>query len=165
MLSMRSMQVKLKRLTTTSTVPMYQSAGAAGMDLHADIIVDGKESFWDLEGENHRSIVPTGLSIEIPPGYEAQVRSRSGLAAKQGIAVLNSPGTIDSDYRGEIKVILINTSDHSFRIQHGDRIAQLVFAPVARVTFVEAATGEELSDTARGDGGFGSTGIYAPGTK
>ncbi len=102
-----------------------------------------------------RALVPTGLSIALPHGFEAQVRPRSGLAAKFGVTVLNSPGTIDSDYRGEIKVILVNISSDSFHITHGDRIAQMVIAPVTQGTFVPVDT---LSKTTRGAGGFGSTG-------
>jgi dUTP pyrophosphatase len=130
------------------SAPVYQTSGAAGCDLisSCDQIIDPHD--W--------GIIPTGLFIEIPDGYEAQIRSRSGLAAKNGVFVLNSPGTIDNDYRGEIKVILANTSHHPFIIKKGDRIAQMVFSPVTQATF-ESAT--ELSKTDRGTGGFGSTGI------
>lgn len=130
------------------SAPAYQTAGAAGCDLisSCDQIIDPHD--W--------GIIPTGLFIEIPNGYEAQIRSRSGLAAKFGVFVLNSPGTIDNDYRGEIKVILANTSQLPFIIKKGDRIAQMVFSPVTQATF-ESAT--ELSKTDRGTGGFGSTGI------
>ncbi len=102
-----------------------------------------------------RAKIPTGLAIELPEGFEAQVRPRSGLADRHGIALVNSPGTIDSDYRGEIQIILINLGSEAFEIKPGDRIAQLVIAPVARAVLVEL---ESLSDTPRGDGGFGSTG-------
>ena len=130
-------------------LPAYQSALAAGMDLHADLDVD--LTLKSLE----RSAVPTGLAIELPPGYEAQVRPRSGLALKQGITCLNTPGTIDADYRGEVKVILVNLSRERVTLKRGDRIAQLVVAAVARATLVEA---QDLSGTSRGSGGFGSTG-------
>jgi dUTP pyrophosphatase len=102
-----------------------------------------------------RALVPTGLHLDIPPGFEVQVRPRSGLAARSGVTVLNSPGTIDSDYRGEVKVILVNHGSEAFRVARGDRIAQLVVSPVARASFVRA---DRVEDTARGSGGFGSTG-------
>ena len=130
-------------------VPAYQTQGAAGADLSADL--DG--DFVLAPGE--RALVPTGITLEIPPGIEAQVRPRSGLAARHGVTVLNSPGTIDSDYRGEVKVILINLGKESFTIRPGDRIAQIVFSPMIRVAF---SHGESLGDTPRGSGGFGSTG-------
>jgi dUTP pyrophosphatase len=122
---------------------------AAGLDLMA--VVDTP---MVLE-PGHRATVPTGFAVEIPVGFEGQVRPRSGLAAKQGVTVLNSPGTIDSDYRGEIKVILVNLGQVAYTVESGARIAQLVIAPVTRV---ETAEAEALSATARGDGGFGSTG-------
>jgi dUTP pyrophosphatase len=130
-------------------LPAYETQHAAGMDLRANM--DVPVSLAPLE----RALIPTGLFIELPAGYEAQVRPRSGLAFKQGITVLNSPGTIDADYRGEIKVILVNLSNASVTIQDGDRIAQLVVAKheTAVWNVVEA-----LSDTSRGAGGFGSTG-------
>ncbi len=133
-------------------LPAYESAGAAGMDLRAAL----------SEGEalelapGARALVPTGLALQLPDGFEAQVRPRSGLAAKHGVTVLNAPGTIDSDYRGEVKTILINHGQAPFTIRHGDRIAQLVIAPVTRVTPVEVAV---LDQTGRGAGGFGSTGV------
>jgi dUTP pyrophosphatase len=127
--------------------PAYQTAGAAGCDIIAD---------EDKEVRAHgQALISTGLFLEIPPGYEGQVRSRSGLAAKHGISVLNSPGTIDSDYRGEVKVILRNSSNTHFYVRKGDRIAQLVIAPVIQAVFEGS---EELSLTDRGQGGFGSTG-------
>ncbi|MBL7928589.1 MAG: dUTP diphosphatase [Bacteroidia bacterium] len=130
-------------------LPGYETAHAAGMDLRADL----KEPVVLNPGE--RKLIPTGLLIEIPEGYEGQVRPRSGLAFKHGITVLNSPGTIDADYRGEVKVILINHSDQPFTIQNGERIAQLV---LARHEQIEWVLTEELAETQRGSGGFGSTG-------
>lgn len=130
-------------------IPEYKTAGAAGADLHASIA----DSIWLKPME--RRAVPTGLRIELPPGYEAQVRPRSGLALEKGITCLNSPGTIDSDYRGEIKVILINLGSLPARIDPGDRIAQLV---IARYTVASFAIQESIDETCRGDGGFGSTG-------
>jgi dUTP pyrophosphatase len=103
-------------------------------------------------------LIPTGVSIAVPPGYEAQVRPRSGLALRHGIVLPNAPGTIDSDYRGEVKVIVMNAGDAPFTVRRGDRIAQLVIAPVARVEFAEVGSTEALGETPRGDGGFGHTG-------
>ncbi len=131
-------------------LPAYQTAHAAGMDLHAKL--DHEVSLKPLE----RALVGTGLFIELPVGYEAQIRPRSGMAYKHGITVLNSPGTIDADYRGEIKVLLVNLSNDHFTIRHGDRIAQMVVAPHAQVDWEET---NELSQTDRGAGGYGSTGI------
>ena len=131
-------------------LPRYQTELSAGMDLHADL--GGGE--WTLQPLERRA-VPTGLALELPPGFEGQVRPRSGLAFKSGITCLNSPGTIDADYRGEVKVILINHGPEDFIIRRGDRIAQLVVAPVVQAGWVEV---ESLDDTARGAGGFGSTG-------
>jgi dUTP pyrophosphatase len=131
-------------------MPLYQSSGASGLDLASsedtDVVI----------GPGARAMIETGLSLEIPPGFEGQVRPRSGLASKHGITVLNAPGTIDSDYRGEVKVILVNLGEKEFIVRKGDRIAQLVFAPVARATLVER---DSLDTTARGRGGFGSTGV------
>jgi len=132
-------------------LPSYQSANAAGLDLVAAIPEDAPVS---LESSD-RALVPTGLAFELPAGYEAQVRPRSGLALKHGVTVLNSPGTIDADYRGEVMVILINLGASPFLIERGDRIAQLVVSPVTHVEVVAVA---ELGSTARGGGGFGSTG-------
>ena len=132
-------------------LPAYQSAHAAGFDLLAAVPED--EGLALDPGE--RVIVPTGLVFELSQGYEAQVRPRSGLAFRHGITVLNSPGTIDADYRGEVKVMLINLGSGRFLVQRGDRIAQAVIAPV---TGVEIVTVKTLSDTSRGRGGFGSTG-------
>ncbi len=133
-----------------AALPEYKSAGAAGADLRARLA----SALVLAPGE--RSAVPTGLRVEIPEGYELQVRPRSGLALEKGLTCLNSPGTIDSDYRGEIKVILINLGAEAVEIRDGDRIAQLVLAPVSRALFQTAAA---LSGTARGSGGFGSTGL------
>jgi dUTP pyrophosphatase len=143
-------QIALKRLPHGADlpVPAYASIGAAGMDVVA------AESLTLAAGARHA--VATGFAMAIPAGYEVQVRPRSGLALKHGITCLNSPGTIDSDYRGEVKVILANLGQEDFIITRGDRIAQLVPAPVQRATF---AMVDDLDDTARGSGGFGSTGV------
>jgi dUTP diphosphatase len=135
--------------TSTNELPAYQTAGAAGLDIRANL----EEPI--VLAPLQRTLVPTGLFLEIPEGYEVQVRPRSGLAAKYGITVINAPGTIDSDYRGEVKVPIVNLSDESFTIAHGERIAQMIFAKYERVTFQQV---EELSDTQRGAAGFGSTG-------
>ena len=135
--------------------PAYHSAGAAGLDLVCAL--GASESAILRPGE--RLLTPTGFSIELPHGYEGQVRSRSGLAAKHGVTVLNSPGTIDSDYRGEIKVILFNAGSEPFRLERGMRIAQLV---VAQVATIRSELVEQLSETERGIGGFGSTGTKLP---
>ncbi len=129
-------------------LPRYETAGAAGMDVSA------AEDATLAPGT--RALIATGFAAAIPPGYEIQVRPRSGLAFKRGISVLNTPGTIDSDFRGEMKVLLANHGDADFVIARGDRIAQFVVAPVQRGTLVEV---DELDDTQRGDGGFGSTGV------
>ena len=131
-------------------VPSYKTSGAAGADVCAYI----EENIVLKKGQ--RVLVPTGLFFEIPDGYEIQVRPRSGLALKNGVTVLNTPGTIDSDYRGELKVILINLGDEDFEIKNGDRIAQIIVAPVTLGKFVPA---EKLSETERGSDGFGSTGV------
>jgi dUTP pyrophosphatase len=128
-------------------LPRYETDQAAGLDLKAD------EPVALAPGE--RALVPTGLSLEIPPGYEGQVRPRSGLAVRHGVGLLNAPGTIDADYRGEVKVILVNLGQAPVRFERGERVAQLVIAPVVRATLVEA---EALGETGRGAGGFGSTG-------
>ena len=135
---------------STNEIPAYTTAGSAGLDIRADL----KEPL--VLKSLQREMVPTGLFIELPEGHEAQIRPRSGLANKQGITCLNSPGTIDSDYRGEIKVILINLSSEEQRINHGDRIAQMVINKIERAKWEVA---EELTNTPRGDGGFGHTGI------
>jgi len=136
--------------TSNNPLPEYATAGSAGMDLRANL--EAPLSLRPLE----RSLVPTGLFIELPAGFEAQIRPRSGLALKQGITCLNSPGTVDSDYRGELKVILINLSDTVQGIQHGDRIAQMVIAKVERAELIQV---EELAISVRGAGGFGHTGV------
>lgn len=143
--------LELKRLEHGRDLPLpaYQSLLAAGLDLLA--AVDGKITL----APGARALVPTGLAMALPAGFEAQVRPRSGLAAKHGVTVLNTPGTIDADYRGEVKVILINLGDDPFEISRGDRIAQMVIAPVLQADIVEV---EVLSETERGSGGFGSTG-------
>ena len=132
-------------------LPAYQSALASGLDLLAAIPEDAPV----VLAPGKYALVPTGLSIALPPGYEAQVRPRSGLAARHGITVLNAPGTVDADYRGEIAVPLINHSDVPFTIRRGERIAQMVIAAVVQAELIPVTT---LSATARGDGGFGSTG-------
>jgi dUTP pyrophosphatase len=132
-------------------LPAYQTADAAGLDLLA--AVPASAPLMLLPGRYE--MVPTGLTIALPPGYEAQIRPRSGLAAKHGVTVLNSPGTIDADYRGEINVLLINHGQAPFQIRRGERIAQMVIAPVTRAELVPV---DVLSETARGSGGFGSTG-------
>ncbi|WP_127520368.1 dUTP diphosphatase [Mesorhizobium sp. Z1-4] len=132
-------------------LPSYETDGAAGMDLRAAVADDHPL----ILVAGRRALVPTGLTMQIPEGYEGQVRPRSGLALKHGVTCLNTPGTIDSDYRGEVKVLLANLSDEDFEIARGMRIAQLVVAPVTRVRVLET---QALGDTARGAGGFGSTG-------
>jgi dUTP pyrophosphatase len=132
-------------------LPAYETAEAAGMDLRA--AVDSSAPITLAPGE--RAMIPTGLTIALPSGYEAQVRPRSGLAAKHGVTCLNSPGTIDADYRGEVKVILINLGQESFVVRRGERIAQMIVAPVTRAELNVVA---ELDGTERGSGGFGSTG-------
>lgn len=143
------MQIKIIN-TSNHDLPHYETQASAGMDLRANL--SEPRTLKPLE----RSIVGTGLFIELPIGYEAQVRPRSGLAAKKGITVLNAPGTIDADYRGEIGVILVNLSNEDFTIQNGERIAQLIIAKHERAEWIQV---EELSETARGEGGFGSTGV------
>jgi dUTP pyrophosphatase len=144
-----TLKVKVKKLAHAkeSTLPAYQTEHSAGLDLLA-----AEEATLE---PGKRAMVATGLAIALPPGYEAQIRPRSGLAAKHGITLVNTPGTIDADYRGEIKVILINHGEETFEINEGERIAQMVVAPVTRIEWDEV---EELNDTTRGKGGFGSTG-------
>ncbi len=144
------MEVNIRLTSNTSVLPTYATELSAGMDLHADII-----SNIVLE-PRCRVMVPTGIAIQLPPGYEAQVRSRSGLANNYGVVVLNSPGTIDADYRGEIRVILINHGDVPFTITPNMRCAQLVVCPCTRVVWNQQ---RELTYTARGVGGMGSTGM------
>lgn len=147
------MKLSIRRLANGEGLPLptYASDGAAGLDLYAALPAGQK---LVLE-PGARDLVPTGVLIALPEGYEAQVRPRSGLAVEYGVTVLNAPGTIDSDYRGEVKALLVNHGGQPFEITRGMRIAQLVVAPVTRVTLVEA---ENLSETARGASGFGSTG-------
>lgn len=147
--SQNSVPVPVKRLPHFEglELPAYATDGAAGMDVLA------AENVELVPGARHA--VATGLAVAIPPGFEIQVRPRSGLALKHGISVPNTPGTIDSDYRGELKVILINHGSDTFEVRRGDRIAQLVIAPVTRASWLPV---DELDDTARGEGGFGSTG-------
>jgi dUTP pyrophosphatase len=135
-------------------LPGYATAGAAGADLRANFGADLRASGIEL-APGARALVPTGLRMAIPEGYEVQLRPRSGLALKHGITLPNSPGTIDSDYRGPLGVIVMNAGQEAFQINHGDRIAQMVVAPVVMAAF---AVAEDLEDTARGAGGFGSTG-------
>ena len=145
--------LRVKRLPHGEGLPLpaYQSAHAAGLDVVAAVPEDAPVSL----APGARALIPTGFALEIPVGYEAQVRPRSGLAIKQGVTLLNSPGTIDADYRGELMVIAINHGSEPFTVSRGNRIAQLVIAPVSHVEIVAV---EELGATARGDGGFGSTG-------
>jgi len=142
-----TVQVRVKRLTPEAKIPKAAKAGDVAFDLYSVIDYEIKP------GE--RYAVPTGIAVEIPVGYEGQVRPRSGLALKEGITVLNTPGTIDSGYRGEVKTIMINQGDAPFQITKGMRISQLAIRPVPDVEFIEV---DELSDTDRGEGGFGSTG-------
>lgn len=135
-------------------LPGYQTAGAAGADIRANFPPELRNGVTLEPGA--RALIPTGLQMEIPPGFEVQVRPRSGLALKQGLTIPNSPGTIDSDYRGPVGVIVLNAGLEKVHIAHGDRIAQLVVAPVTRAEFTIA---EDLSETERGSGGFGSTGL------
>jgi dUTP pyrophosphatase len=143
-------EILIKRLSKNISLPKYETDGSSGMDLAANIenkieIAPGKSA-----------IIPTGLSVSIPKNFEIQIRPRSGLAAKNRISVLNTPGTIDADYRGELKVILINLGDTAFIVEKGLRIAQMVLCPVIKATLKEVET---LEETKRGSGGFGSTGI------
>jgi dUTP pyrophosphatase len=142
--------VRFKRLRPSAVLPRYMTAGAAGMDLSS--AADGPVT---LEANGGRAGVPTGWAIELPAGSEGQVRPRSGLAAKHGVTIVNAPGTIDSDYRGELVVLLVNLGREPHVIKPGDRIAQLVVAPVVQASVEET---ESLSDTTRGSGGFGHTG-------
>jgi len=141
--------IQLKKLSNSVLIPKYETPGSSGMDIAAHI----NESIVINPGE--RALVPTGFSLAIPKGHEVQIRPRSGLAAKKSITVLNTPGTIDADYRGEIKVILINLGKDKFIVENGERIAQIVVCPIAQVQLEEV---KELSETDRGSGGFGSTG-------
>jgi len=146
------MQIKIRHIHPEAFTPTYATPGAAGLDLHASI----PHPIRLMPGV--RFTCPTGIAIELPEGYEAQIRPRSGLAKKHGLTVLNAPGTIDSDYTGEIMVILINLGDEPATINGGDRIAQMVIAKFVRIEFVQVG---ELAETERGTNGFGSTGIAA----
>ena len=154
------MKVAIRRLPNADGLPLpaYASEGAAGVDLYA-ALAPGQKLVLE---HGARDLIPTGLSIALPRGYEGQVRPRSGLAAAHGVTVLNAPGTIDSDYRGEIKAILINLGAQAFEIVRGMRIAQLVIAPAPQATLVEV---DDLDATERGDGGFGSTGFGGEGAR
>ena len=144
-------EVKIKILnTSTNALPEYATDGSSGMDIRASLV--SAVSLKPLE----RQLIPTGLFIELPRGHEAQIRPRSGLALKQGITCLNTPGTIDSDYRGEIKVLLVNLSDEEQTINNNDRVAQMVICKVEKAAFISA---HQLEDTDRGTGGFGHTGL------
>jgi dUTP pyrophosphatase len=148
-----SVTVRVKRLPHAEGLPLpsYQTTHAAGLDVVAGVL----ESEPVVLQPGARALIPTGFALELPVGYEAQVRPRSGLAIKHGVTLLNTPGTIDADYRGELMVIVINHGSEPFTVRRGDRIAQFVIAPVASVGLAEV---EELAATARGSGGFGSTG-------
>jgi dUTP pyrophosphatase len=148
---MKPVNIRIKRTNPQSLTPLpvYMTPHSAGMDLYAELDADR------ILNPGSRVLVPTGISISLPDGYEAQIRPRSGLALKHGITMLNSPGTIDADYRGEIGVIVINHGDEPFIVRSGERIAQMIVAPVTRVILEEV---EQLDETDRGAGGFGHTG-------
>tara|TARA_B110000971_G_scaffold92702_1_gene95364 strand:- start:690 stop:1130 length:441 start_codon:yes stop_codon:yes gene_type:complete len=143
-------KILIKKLSNSVSIPKYETSGSSGMDIAAHI----ENNVTINPGE--KVLIPTGFSIAVPRGHEVQIRPRSGLAIKKNITVLNTPGTIDADYRGEIKIILINLGKEEFIIENGDRIAQMVVCPVVQASLKEV---KELSDTERGSGGFGSTGI------
>tara|TARA_A100001011_G_scaffold400724_1_gene517986 strand:- start:6521 stop:6961 length:441 start_codon:yes stop_codon:yes gene_type:complete len=143
-------KILIKRFSSKVLVPKYKTPGSSGMDISAYI----EKNIEIMPGE--KVIIPTGFSLSIPKGFEVQIRPRSGLAANKGITVLNTPGTIDADYRGEIKVILINLSKEKFVVENGSRVAQMIVSPVIQSEIEEV---QELSETQRGSGGFGSTGI------
>ena len=142
-------KILIKRLSKKVSLPKYETSGSSGLDLAANIDAN------IIINPGKLAIIPTGLAVSIPKGFEIQIRPRSGLAAKKKITVLNTPGTIDADYRGEIKVILINHSDEIFTVEKGFRVAQMVICPVIQASLQEV---DELSETTRGEGGFGSTG-------
>ncbi len=150
MVTERKVKIYVQKTSEKTAFPSYMTPGSSGLDLRASI-----EEPMTLE-PFERKLIPTGLKLAIPQGYEGQVRPRSGLALKHGITTLNSPGTIDSDYRGEVKVLLVNLGSAPVVINSGDRIAQLVIAPVVQAELEEV---DELDDTSRGDGGFGHTGV------
>ena len=145
--------IKLQWLSHGQDLPLpaYETELAAGMDLRAAVSVDDPVALAPME----RALIPTGFAVALPPGFEAQIRPRSGLAIKQGLTVVNAPGTVDADYRGEVKVALINLGSETVNIERGDRIAQMIIAPVVQLPMVAV---DELDETARGSGGFGSTG-------
>lgn len=142
-------KIQIKRVSEKVLIPKYETEGSSGMDIAAHI-----EKNITIE-PGDKALIPTGFTLSIPKGYEVQIRPRSGLAAKKNISVLNTPGTIDSDYRGEIKVILVNFGKEKFVVENGSRIAQMVVCPVVQATLHEV---KDLGDTKRGSGGFGSTG-------
>ena len=142
-------KILIKKLSEKTIIPKYETKGSSGMDIVANI----NKEVEMLPGE--KAIIPTGFSLSIPEGFEVQIRPRSGLAAKKGISILNTPGTIDADYRGEIKIILINLSKEKFVVEKGMRVAQMVISPVIQAKLEEV---KELPKTSRGSGGFGSTG-------
>lgn len=144
-----NLEVRVKRVREGASLPRYQTEGAAGMDLHAAVETEVTIA------PGRRLLVPTGIAVAIPQGFEGQVRPRSGLAARHGVTVLNAPGTIDCDFRGEIGVVLVNHGEEPFVLRAGERIAQLVFTRYERAELNEVAT---LDETARGQGGYGSTG-------
>ncbi len=145
------MEVKILQLDKELSLPKYETDGSAGMDLYST------KNTWIIPGQI--SIISTGIAISLPKGYEAQIRPRSGLAAKHGITVVNAPGTIDSDYRGEIKIILTNLSRQQHQVLRGNRIAQMVINRVEQINWLPVETGLDLEQSERGSGGFGSTGL------
>ena len=145
------MEVKILQLDKELSLPKYETDGSAGMDLYST------KNTWIIPGQI--SIISTGIAISLPKGYEAQIRPRSGLAAKHGITVVNAPGTIDSDYRGEIKIILTNLSRQQYQVLRGNRIAQMVINRVEQINWLPVETGLDLEQSERGSGGFGSTGL------
>ncbi len=152
------MRVPFLKLHPQAVLPRRMSAHAAGLDLTACLGPEGTRVLAPAE----RALVPTGLAVALPAGYEGQVRPRSGLALRHGITVLNSPGTIDADYRGELSVLLVNLGTETFTVRHGDRIAQLVVAPVIAAAPVEVESFGDAAETGRGRGGYGSTGGFDP---
>lgn len=150
----KNVVIEVKRLPHGDGLPLpkYETEQSAGMDLYAALAEGESVTLGALE----RAMIPTGLAMALPSGFEVQVRPRSGLAAKNGVTVLNTPGTVDADYRGEVKVILVNLSNEPFTIERGMRVAQMIVAPVTQGTWAEVS---ELNETARGAGGFGSTGV------
>lgn len=152
----QALRIGIKRVADSDHalgLPSYETSGAAGADLRANFPDGARDGILLSPGQ--RALVPTGLILDIPPGWEVQVRPRSGLALRHGLTLVNTPGTIDSDYRGPVGVIVINLGDAPYHLRHGERIAQMVVAPAVQAGFFETAG---ISETARGDGGFGSTG-------